>query len=115
MSDRALDAVPDANAEAVESIEDVELRDDEARDARVHDRALERHRVQPAAAPPTSRDGAELVTHARHVLAILVRQLGREGTRPHPSRVSLDDADNAVEGAGTGPVPVPAKPAVVLD
>src|ERR1700719_5359683 len=82
--DFAVHAVTDADANGVESVEHVELGDAQGRDARVHNRTPQRHRVEPAAAPPPSGDRVELVTDARQVLAVFVVQLGRGLTRTHP-------------------------------
>ena len=61
--------------------------------------ATQRDRVEPAAAPRPTRDGAELVPDAREMLAHLVEELGRERTRADARRVGLHDAEHGVDVA----------------
>src|ERR1700722_12347779 len=63
------------------------------------DRAPQGHRVEPAAAPPTTCDRAEFVPDARQMLAVFVEQLGRERARTDPRRISLADAEHVIEYA----------------
>ena len=74
----------------------------------MHDRAPQRHGVEPAAAPAPAGHRAELVADPRQVLAVFIEQLGRKRSRADPRGVGLHDAEHVIEharsdaGAGGG-------------
>src|ERR1700722_1930778 len=66
----------------------------------MQDRATQCHRIEPAAAPPTARDRAELMPNAREMLAVIVEQLGWKRPGTDPRGVGLDDAEHVIERTG---------------
>src|SRR4029077_13039898 len=65
------------------------------------DGTAQRDGVEPAAAALAAGDGAELVSDAREMLAVLVEQLGGEWSRAHARGVGLHDSEHVVEGTRT--------------
>ncbi len=61
--------------------------------------AAQRHRIEPAAAARAAGDRAELMAHARQVLARGIEQLGGKRTRAHARGIGLHDAQHVVEAA----------------
>ena len=72
----------------------------------MHDRAAQRNRIEPAAAPPPPGNGAEFVADAGQILARVIEQFGRKGTRTDTRGVGLDDAQHLMQpprsNTGTG-------------
>ena len=48
------------------------------------------------------------MTHPRQMLAVFIKQLGRERTGADARGVGLHNADDFIEARGPRPVPVPA-------
>src|SRR5206468_12020836 len=89
--------VSDADLDAFQPVEDVELGDGEAVDAVDLHRALQRHQVDPAAAARTARAGTELVALLAQEFAHLVVELGRERAATDARGVGLADAPDVVD------------------
>jgi hypothetical protein len=98
--------VGDADLELVHPVEDVELGDAQAGDTVDRHRALERDDVHPAAAPRTTRGGAEFLAALADAFANVVVQFGRERSAADARGVGLGDAEHVVDriraDAGTG-------------
>ena len=93
----AVDVVGDADGDALEPGQHVELRHDEVGDAVDARRVAGDGGVVPAAAAGAARGGAELEAGLAQELARLVKELGRERAGTDARRVRLDDADDAVD------------------
>jgi hypothetical protein len=93
--------VAHAHADLLEPVEDVELRDAEARDAVDEHGALQRRGVEPAAAAEPSGDDALLLADGREVVAdgarCVDRQLGGKRAAADARRVGLGDAEHVAE------------------
>ena len=112
----AVEHIADANADRVEAVEHVELRQRDAVDARNLGDLTDEHAVEPAAAPLAARDGAELAATLADLLAERVRQLGRKRPGPDARRVGLGNAEHVADVTrGPMPEPVAACAATVFD
>src|ERR1022692_2400141 len=87
IDDLAVDLVADANADRVEAVEHIELRDAQRRTAVMHDRAAQRDGVEPTAAPPSAGYRSELMADARQMLAVFIEQFGRKRARADTRRI----------------------------
>ena len=92
--------VCDADRDAVEAGEHVELGEEEVGDAVDTGRVTGDHRVEPAGAPGASGGHPELATDLAQPLAQLVVQFGGEGAGTHPGGVRLEDADDRGDPGG---------------
>src|SRR6185369_18064322 len=91
LGERLFELVADADLHYLDSVEHVELGDAQAGGAVQLDRALQRRGVEPPGAPRPARGGAELPAALAQALAHVVRQLGREGTLAHASRIRSEE------------------------
>ncbi len=104
----AVDLVRHADRDLLPAGEDVELGEEEVRQAVHPGRVAGDHRVEPAAAPVTAGGDTALAADAAQRLAVLVEELRRERARADTGRVGLEDADDAADlrrahaGAGAG-------------
>ena len=63
------------------------------------DRLTHQNRIEPATATRTSGDGAKLMTPLAKAPAMLVKELGRERSLAHASRIGLHNAQNKARRA----------------
>src|SRR6185503_164915 len=97
--DLAVEPIAGADLDLGQTVEDVELRQAETRDAVREHRAPQQHGVEPAAAPRPARRRTELVADRTQSPADVVVELGGERARTDARRVRLDDAEHVVDSA----------------
>ena len=90
-------AVADADPDALEPRQHVELRQREPFDPRGADGEPQRRKVEPAAAARPPGDRAELVAALAQQIAGRVAELGRERTAADAGRVALRDSQDGVD------------------
>jgi hypothetical protein len=61
----------------------------------------QRDGIKPSTPSPASGYGAELVTHLRQALTILVEQFGRKRTRTNARRVGFHDTNHLIKETRT--------------
>ena len=91
--------VADANLERLDLVEHVEFGERYSVDAGDLDRLAHHHRIEPATAPLTTCNRAELPAALADMLADLVILLGRKGAFADPRGVGLGDAKHIIDGA----------------
>jgi ectoine hydroxylase-related dioxygenase (phytanoyl-CoA dioxygenase family) len=55
------------------------------------------HCVEPSGAPPPTSVGPELSPDLDHLVAVIIEQLGREGTGPDAGHIGLGDPDHTID------------------
>ena len=105
----AVDLVAHAHRDPLPPAEHVELGQEELGQPVDPGGVARDHRVVPATAALPPGGGAELPPIVAQPVAVVVEELGREGSRADPRRVGLDDPDDPVDprrtDAGTGQTP----------
>src|SRR5581483_9616050 len=96
-------SVAGAYADPGESGQDVELGQEELREAVQAARVPNDHSVEPAATPLAAGRRTELPTALTHAVAVRPHVLGREGTGAHAGHVGLGDADDTLDLARADP------------
>src|SRR6185437_11893999 len=95
----AIQPIADADLDAVEAVENIELGQRQAMDAAGPHGLAHQHRVEPAAAPLAPGVDAEFPAAAADLLADLVGQFGRERALADPRRIGLADAEHIADRA----------------
>src|SRR6476659_1069842 len=99
----AVQPVADADLDAVETIEDIQLGQRQTMDAAGPHRLAHQHRIEPAAAPLASGVDTEFLAATADLLAGLMVQLGGERPLADPGRVCLANAEHIADRARPQP------------